>query len=111
MGGNESIEAEAHTDDEILNDVMKNLVAMFPSIRRPDRVLISRWGADKDHYGTYSFPVPDRDFYKDAANLSQRVGRVWFAGEATGSGPASTIGAWNTGEEQALSMLRRLESN
>ena len=111
MGGKESIEAEAHTDDEILNDVMKNLVAMFPSIRRPDRVLISRWGADKNHYGTYSFPVPDRDFYKDTANLSQRVGRVWFAGEATGNGWATTMGAWNTGEEQAYSMLQWLESN
>ena len=109
VGGDEAIDAEKRSDDEILSTVMNNLRSMFPSIREPDRVIISRWGMDENVRGTYSFPVPGRDFYDDADNLQQRVGRVWFACEATGSGWATTMGAWNTGEEQALNMAWSLE--
>mmetsp|Transcript_7212 Transcript_7212/g.16402 ORF Transcript_7212/g.16402 Transcript_7212/m.16402 type:complete len:391 (+) Transcript_7212:256-1428(+) len=108
VGGDEALAVESQTDDEILRDVMKNLKAMFPSIREPDRIVISRWGQDENIRGTYSFPINGRDFYDDADNLSKREGRVWFAGEATGNGWGTTMGAWNTGEKAALAMARTL---
>mmetsp|Transcript_30573 Transcript_30573/g.63996 ORF Transcript_30573/g.63996 Transcript_30573/m.63996 type:complete len:627 (-) Transcript_30573:89-1969(-) len=108
VGGDEAIEAEKQSDDEILEHVMENLRSMFPTIREPDGVVVSRWGMEENVRGTYSFPVPGRDFYDDAANLSRRIGNIWFAGEATGNGWATTMGAWNTGEEQALNMAESL---
>ena len=109
IGGQEAIEAEQKTDDEILETVMNNLKAMFPSIREPDNVIISRWGQEEHVRGTYSFPVPGRNFYDDADLLQRRLGRVYFAGEATGSGWATTMGAWNTGNEAAEAMIDMLE--
>jgi len=111
-GGNEAWSAEEQTDEDIVDDVMKNLFAMFPIIRRPDTVIISRWGQEETIRGTYSFPVPGRDFYRDAEKLKQTVAeKVWFAGEATGSGWATTMGAWNTGERSAISIARSLAEN
>lgn len=108
VGGDEAIEAEKQSDEEILSVVMKNLRAMFPDITEPDNVIISRWSQDENVRGTYSFPVPGRDYYDDAYYLSERFGRIWFAGEATGSGWATTMGAWNTGEDSAKDMVEWL---
>lgn len=109
LGGKEAIYAEENqTDDEILEDVMMNLRAMFPTIREPDRVIITRWGQDPNTLGAYSYPVPGRDFYDDAAKLSEVYGNIYFAGEATGNGWATTQGAWRTGEAAALSMAEIL---
>jgi len=110
-GGDDAVKAEAQSDEEILNTVMNNLRSMFPEIRDPDRVIISRWGQEENVRGTYSFPVPGRDFCEDADNLQLKVGRIYFAGEATGSGWATTMGAWETGEEQALNMAEYLGGN
>lgn len=110
IGGDEALAMESQSDDEILQDVMKNLKAMFPSITEPDRLIISRWSQEENVRGSYSFPINGRDFYDDADNLAKREGRVWFAGEATGNGWATTMGAWNTGEKAALAMARSLDS-
>lgn len=110
LGGNEAIYAEENqTNDEILEDVMTNLRAMFPTIRDPDRVIITRWGQDPTTFGAYSYPVPGRDFYDDAAKLQEVYGNIFFAGEATGDGWATTQGAWRTGEAAALGMAERLK--
>ena len=110
LGGKEAIYAEENqTDDEILMDVMTNLRAMFPTIREPDRVLITRWGQDPTSMGAYSYPVPGRDFYDDAAKLSEVYDNIYFAGEATGNGWATTQGAWRTGEAAALGMAERIK--
>ena len=110
LGGKEAIYAEENqTDDEILVDVMTNLRAMFPTIRDPDRVLITRWGQDPTSMGAYSYPVPGRDFYDDAAKLSEVYDNIYFAGEATGNGWATTQGAWRTGEAAALGMAERIK--
>lgn len=110
LGGKEAIYAEDNqTDDEILEDVMMNLRAMFPTIRDPDRVIITRWGQDPNTLGAYSYPVPGRDLNSDAATLQEVYGNIYFAGEATGSGWATTQGAWRTGEAAALSIAENLQ--
>ncbi|KAL7526846.1 hypothetical protein ACHAXR_001678, partial [Thalassiosira sp. AJA248-18] len=101
VGGDEAVEAENQSNDEILDNVMTNLKAMFPSIRYPDNVIITRWGQEENVRGAYSYPVPGRDFLDDAETLQRRLGRVYFAGEATGSELATTMGAWNTGQRAA----------
>ena len=110
IGGEEAVEAEKQTDDEILETVMGNLGAMFPGIRRPDNVIISRWGQDENVRGAYSFPAAGRDHGDDANNLQSRVDRVYFAGEANGSGWGTTMGAWTTGQSAAEDMAERLEN-
>lgn len=110
IGGNEAIEAETQTDDEILHDVMKKLRSTFPSITEPGRVIISRWGQEEKVRGSYSFPVPGRDFYVDSGNLQRKLGsKVWFAGEATGDGWGTIMGAWNTGTYAARAMALALK--
>ena len=110
IGGDEAVEAEKKSDDEIVADVMDNLRSMFPEISEPDRRIVVRWGRDENVRGAYSHPVPGRDFYDDASDLQRTFGRVFFAGEATGSGWATTMGAWNTGEKAAEGMIEMLAS-
>ena len=87
LGGKEAIYAEeSQTNHEILEDVMTNLRAMFPTIRDPDQVIITRWRQDPTTFGAYSYPVSGRDFHDDAANLQEVYGNIYFAGEATGDG-------------------------
>mmetsp|Transcript_27808 Transcript_27808/g.50246 ORF Transcript_27808/g.50246 Transcript_27808/m.50246 type:complete len:85 (+) Transcript_27808:604-858(+) len=83
---------------------------MFPSIREPDKVIISRWGQEENVRGTYSFPLPGRDFYNDLENLRRRVGRIYFAGETTGNAWATTKGAWKTGEKAALEIASTIQN-
>ncbi len=93
-GGDEAVEEEKKSDDEILATVMENLRSMFPTVRDPDRVIISRWGMEENVRGTYTFPVPGRDLRVDSINLSRRIGRIWSAGEGASNGWATTMGAW-----------------
>lgn len=112
VGGEDAIKAEKETDSEIKKKVMHNLKSMFPNIREPDTVLISRWGQEENIKGAYMFPVAGRDRAQDSANLQRNVGRVYFAGEATSRDKyASTLGAWKTGEVAALAMTELLESD
>ena len=50
---------------------MTNLRAMFPTIRDPDQVIITRWRQDPTTFGAYSYPVSGRDFHDDAAKLQE----------------------------------------
>lgn len=110
IGGQEAIDMEAQTDEEILVDVMKNLKAMFPAITQPDRVIITRWGQEPNVLGTYSFKKVGRDFSDDTWYLRENVDQIlWFAGEATtSSGYGTAHGAWKTGEYAALEMEEKL---
>lgn len=50
ISGDEAKEMEdQQTDDVVLDNIMGHLLAMFPSITRPKKVLITRWGND-DHF-------------------------------------------------------------
>lgn len=110
IGGDEAREIESQTDDQVLDDVMKNLEAMFPAITRPDRVIVTRWGREETSMGTYSYKRVGRDHRSDSYALARSVGgSVWFAGEATArSWRGSVPGAYQTGEEAAREMLEAL---
>ena len=67
--------------------------------------------AQEEHVrGAYSFNKVGRIFSDDAESLKERVGNVWFAGEAMGGEwHATTVGAWQTGEEAADEMISVLK--
>jgi monoamine oxidase len=113
IGGRDAAAMEDQTDEEVLDDVMKNLSAMFPSITRPKKIIVTRWGKDENIRGSYSFQQVGRTFHEDAANLQERTGSLWFAGEVTsGEGwHATTIGGWMSGEKAAKDMTTVLKEN
>jgi monoamine oxidase len=108
VAGNDAIAMEGQTDEEVVADVMTNLRAMFPDIPDPDGVIVTRWGLEEDFLGAHSFPVPGRVIADDSAALSESYGRIYFAGEATDAWWGTTLGAWNSGEDQALAMAQKL---
>ena len=110
-GGDEAKYMETQTDEEVLNDAMTNLRHMFPTIKSPDRILISRWGKEEHIRGTYSFGVVNRSFTRDMKTLGERHENVWFAGEATSgrSWQGTTVGAWLTGEQKAREIIAHLQ--
>ncbi len=110
IGGDDAVEMERRADDEVLDEfVMPNLEAMFPNVRRPDRAVVTRWAREENVRGTYAYEVPHRDFGKDSDDLRRRVGKLWFAGEATTrSWHGTTVGAWETGRDAAQEMAKAL---
>jgi len=111
IGGPDAVRMEGQSDDEIVEEVMANLRAMFPDIKRPDDVIVTRWGQENHVRGAYAFPLPGQDFYKDVEALRQTIGRVYFAGEATTArGWATTFGAWASGEEAGKQIAYRLSA-
>merc|ERR1719491_2904143 len=109
IGGRDAVAMERRTDAEVMDDhVMKNLRAMFPGIRYPDRVVVTRWGRDENFRGTYSYLAAHRRWKDDTHKLRKRVGRLWFAGEATAQSYfGTTVGAWNSGKEAARAVMDR----
>ena len=55
IGGDDARDIESLTDDEVLDEVMISLREMFPSITRPDKVIVTRWGSEPNIFGTYSY--------------------------------------------------------
>jgi monoamine oxidase len=109
VGGDDATAIESQTRNEIVEDVMTNLRSMFPDITNPDNVIVTRWGSEEDFYGAYAYPIAGRVFAEDATLLAEPIGRLYFAGEATSATRwGTTMGAWNTGEEQANAITARL---
>lgn len=112
VGGDNARYMETQTDEEVIDDVMTNLKAMFPSITPPDRHVITRWGSDENVLGTYSYKIVGRHDGNDRNKLRKAVENIWFAGEATSSSwYATTVGAFKTGEKAAKEMLKVLSSD
>ena len=117
VGAQDARDIEAQTDDEILDDVMSNLKSMFPSISRPDKVFITRWGRDLNILGAYSFQKLKRNFANDSTTLGKSIDhKLWFAGEATaGEMHGTTEGAWESGmkagRQMAEEILRRVQND
>ena len=108
IGGQEAIDMESQTDDQIVNVVMKNLRIMLgDSIPPPTSHVISRWGSDEYAYGSYSYSTvinvdgSDGKEYMSMARreLGQRTGtNLFWAGEATNkSWSGTTVGAYRSG--------------
>lgn len=60
VGGRSAKDMETQTDAEVLDDVMRNLEAMFPTIKQPDRVIVTRWGQEENFLGTYTYKTVGR---------------------------------------------------
>jgi len=106
VGAQDARDMESQTDEEILDDViMRNLHSMYPTITRPDKVFITRWGQDPNVLGAYSFQKLKRNFANDSYKLRQRVGRVSFAGEAASGAYGTVTGAWESGQRAAYEMI------
>ena len=112
IGGQDAIDMEAQTDEEVLDDVIDNLQAMFPTLRRPDRIVVTRWGQDPNFRGAYSFKKVGRDFWDDARHLHNSIRNLHFAGEATAYKHwyGTVTGAWKTGEKEAYKMVGELRN-
>jgi len=109
IAGTEAEAAGDQTDEEIMQHVFANLKSMFPTIRYPTEFFISRWQDEKNFRGSYSFEVAGGACSRSA--LRERVGDVWFAGEATNSDwYATTVGAWDAGKVAAKDMVEFLDS-
>ena len=106
IAGDEAVRMESQSDEEVLDEVMVNLEAMFPDITRPDQVHITRWGSDPSFMGSYAHRAIGRDHEQDARNLGDQVGRMSFAGEATdATWYGTTFGPWKSGGRAAEEML------
>lgn len=110
IGGDDARHIESLTDDEVLDEVMISLREMFPAITRPDRVIVTRWASEPNFLGAYSYKSVGRSFSSDSAILAKPVGdRLFFAGEATaGAWYATTTGAWTSGYDAAVLMIKAL---
>jgi polyamine oxidase len=109
VAGDDAVAMEDQLDKDVLEGVMANLRTMFPDMPDPDIAHVTRWGKEEDFLGAHLYPIPGRDITEDAAILLEAYGRVHFPGEATaGCNWGTTMGAWNTGEEQALAMAGKL---
>lgn len=112
VAGDDAMRMEDQTDEEVKAEMMSNLKVMFPSIPKPDRVVITRWGKEPNVLGAYSHPTIGRSFSNDSSTLGNPVGRIIFAGEATdGSWYGTTKGAWATGQRAASEMKQYLTSD
>ena len=89
---------------------MWNLKSMFPSISRPDKVIITRWGQDPNVQGAYTFQKNGRDIKKDSYTLGKSIDhKLWFAGEATaGEMHGTTEGAWESGMKAGKQMTKEI---
>jgi len=74
----------------------------------PRAALISEWGQSRRFLGSYAYARPGHAGAREALAEPLGGGRLVFAGEATHSGLAGTVGgAWLTGETAARAVLRR----
>ncbi|OYT73853.1 MAG: amine oxidase [Chloracidobacterium sp. CP2_5A] len=94
---------ERQTDAEIEGEVMETLRVMFgKDIPTPQKMLVTRWGADVFAYGAYSFAsvgVTRQDFAALAAPVGERL---LFAGEHTSAAYRGTAhGAYLSGLREA----------
>lgn len=100
---------ERISDEEVVSMVLDALQQMYPNFER-DKLLghtVTRWRMDKYARGSYSFAkvgtTPD-----DYGRISEAVGSLCFAGEATHrKHPATAHGAFMSGVREAARIIER----
>lgn len=108
MGGEDAVEAEALSDEALLERFLQDLESCFgEKVRRVEAFKVTRWMADPFARGAYShIPVGASGLFYDA--LAAPVDEaLYFAGEATcRDQPATAHGALMSGERAAEEILR-----
>ncbi|PFX20222.1 Polyamine oxidase [Stylophora pistillata] len=100
--GDEGRRIEEKTDEETKAEVMTTLKKVYgEKIPNPSAIFYNRWSQDKFTQGSYSEPVVGTTSH-DFINLGRRLGRLYFAGEATSEEWHGYMqGAYLSGKEKA----------
>ncbi|OTG83702.1 flavin monoamine oxidase family protein [Acinetobacter sp. ANC 4648] len=107
FGGKQSEYIDDATDAEVWNFIYKGLNKTFSNIpNRPKNIIITRWGADQQSYGSFSFPTPLHTS-ELVETLNQPIkNRLFFIGEHCSLKYAGTVhGAYLTGQETSQKIL------
>lgn len=100
---------ERKSDEEVIGMAMDALRQMFPHGRRMKLMAhtVTRWKTDKNARGSYSFAKVGTT-PKDYVRMSEPVGTLCFAGEATHrKHPATAHGAYMSGVREAARIIDR----
>jgi len=100
-----SKELQGKSEEELIEAVFKVLLKMYPDAEKPVAAKLTNWNDDKFSYGSYShMKVGGKG--EDYDTLSQPLGRLRFAGEATMRGFAATVhGAILSGLREAYILM------
>lgn len=107
MAGDAAHQAESTPDGEIIAEVTGQLRNVFKNAIVPDPIetIITRWASDPFTRGSYSYVAADA-LPKDYDLMAQRIGNLYFAGEATcGTHPATVHGAYLSGLRAASEVI------
>ena len=107
MAGDSAVDVEKANNEVIIKEITLKLQKMYPSTKvpQPSEAIITKWRKDPMAKGSYSYVAPDT-LPGDYELMSQPVGPIHFAGEATcGSHPATVHGAYLSGLRAASEVL------
>ena len=110
MAGSAALSAEASSDQFLVKEATEKLATMFQLSDPPQPVeaVITRWASDPFSRGTYSHPGSEAR-PGDYEKIAQRVGNLFFAGEATSvSYPATVHGAYLSGVRAAAELMEAM---
>ena len=96
-------QTEALSDGEVIAEIMLHLKAIYGNnIPNPRAMLRTRWQADENSFGSYSYPTRDTEM-KHFDDLAKAIGnKVFFGGEHTSRDYFSTVhGAYLSGLREA----------
>ena len=82
LTGDNALRACAMSDQEVQQEALGVLKAMYPAATQPTEFLFTRWPTDRWSFGSYScfgLGIGPRD----AELLAKPVGNLYFSGEAT----------------------------
>ncbi len=101
FGGTQSEYIDHATDDDVWNFIYTGLNQTFSNIPKTTKnIIITRWGADQQSYGSFSFPTPLHS-PQLVETLKQPIeNRLFFIGEHCSSKYTGTVhGAYLSGQE------------
>ena len=106
--GNYAKETEEMSDQEVVDEIMSNLRAMYgKNIPNPTQIFRTKWGKDRHTFGSYSFATngtTSKDFDTLGASLFEKV---FFAGEHTHRSYRGTVhGAYLSGIREADKLIQ-----
>ncbi|KAG7358789.1 amine oxidase [Nitzschia inconspicua] len=128
VSGNEAVAIEWKSDNEVVEEVMETLTAIFsPSLVVPDPIAckVTRWGKDRFARGSYSYLPPgstDQDYQLLQSPINANgdslmlegpeVMRLYFAGEhTTALHPSTAHGAMLSGIRAAQEVVATIQGN
>eukprot|EP00747_Dinoflagellata_sp_TGD_P023478 gnl/TRDRNA2_/TRDRNA2_129833_c1_seq2.p1 gnl/TRDRNA2_/TRDRNA2_129833_c1~~gnl/TRDRNA2_/TRDRNA2_129833_c1_seq2.p1 ORF type:complete len:197 (-),score=10.42 gnl/TRDRNA2_/TRDRNA2_129833_c1_seq2:65-655(-) len=108
MHGDTARRLERLNDSDIVSEAMASLRVIFPDLDDPEDFLVTRWSADENARGSYTYwPVNLTAQMKQA--LQDREGRLFLAGEGTSVCDWGTVeGAVMTGKSAAQTIMQDL---